>query len=83
MNFNPVGDRVLVEPLKEEAVSTSGIVLAEKKEKPDVGVIIIGTKNCPAGNKILFSKFGFDELTLEGKVYYVVSENCILGYFTD
>lgn len=83
MKFVPVSDRVLVLPLKERVVETaSGILLAENKEKPDIGTIVVGDDRYQEGAKVLFSKFGFDEVSIDGVIHYVVSKNCILGYFT-
>lgn len=82
MNFKPVNNRILVKPVNEEVATASGILLQEKKEKPDIGIVIEGSERYPAGCKVLFSKFGFDEVLLEGKAHFVVSEDCILGYFT-
>jgi len=31
------------------------------------------------GNKVVFSKYGFDELKVEDKEYFIVSENSILA----
>ena len=82
MKFTPVSDRVLVLPDKSEQTTASGILLAENKEKPDIGIIVVGDEKYQEGARVLFSKFGFDEVSIEGVVHYVVSKNCILGYFT-
>lgn len=79
-------------------MSPSGIIIPEtaKKEKPEQGIVIaVGTgkwnedadKRIPAevkvGDKIVFSKYGFDDIKIDNKDYYIVSEASILGIFTN
>ena len=65
-----------------------------KKEKPEQGVVIAvgpgkfdedGEKRIPVdvkvGDHIVFSKYGYDELKVDGKEYYIVGETSILGVF--
>jgi chaperonin GroES len=91
----PLGDRVLIKPLTPEEMgnkSPSGIIIPETvdKEKPEKGkVIAVGEgrledgKRIPVavkvGDRVVFSKYGYDELKVEGIEYYVVSENNILA----
>ena len=75
-------------------VSASGIIIPDtaKKEKPEQGIVIAvgagkwdedGEKRIPmevkVGDRVVFSKYGFDELKFENKEYYIVSESGILG----
>jgi chaperonin GroES len=75
-------------------VSASGIIIPDsaKKEKPEQGVVIaVGLgkwdedgKNRIAmevkvGDRIIFSKYGFDEVKMNGVEYFVVSESNILA----
>ena len=77
-------------------VSASGIIIPEtaKKEKPEQGVVIaVGpgkwdedgekriTMEVKEGDRVVFSKYGFDELKIENKEYFIVSESSILGIF--
>lgn len=77
--------------------SPSGIIIPDsaKKEKPEQGVVIAvgpgkwdedGEKRIPMevkeGDRVVFSKYGFDELKFEDKEYYIVAESSILGIFT-
>lgn len=95
----PLGDRVIVRPLKEDefgAVSPSGIIIPDtaKKEKPEQGVVIAvgpgrydedGEKRIPVGvsvgDRIIFSKYGYDEIKLDNNEYFIVGESSILGIF--
>ena len=76
--------------------SASGIIIPDtaKKEKPEQGVVIAvgqgkwdedGEKRIPLdvkiGDKVVFSKYGYDEVKVEGKEYYIVAEGSILGVF--
>lgn len=75
-------------------VSASGIIIPEtaKKEKPEQGVIVAigpgkwdedGEKRIPLevklGDKVVFSKYGFDEVKMTDQEYYIVSESNILA----
>ena len=76
-------------------VSASGIILpssAIDKEKQGQGVIVAvgdgkwnedGDKKIAmqvkVGDKIVFSKYGFDEIRVDNNEYYIVSESSILA----
>ncbi len=75
-------------------VSASGIIIPDtaKKEKPEQGVVIavgLGKWNedgdkrismeIKVGDRVVFSKYGYDEIKIENKEYFIVSENSILG----
>ena len=77
-------------------MSPSGIIIPEtaKKEKPEQGMVIaVGEgkwdaesgKRIPMevkiGDKIVFSKYGFDEIKYQNQDFYIVSEQSILGIF--
>lgn len=92
MNIQPLGDRVLVEPLKEEQTTKGGIIIPDTaKEKPQQGkVIAVGTgKLDDSGNKIPFNvkkgdtvlmpKYGGTEVKIDGKEYQIMREEDILG----
>lgn len=79
------------------AVSASGIIIPEtaKKEKPEQGVVVAvgeGKWNedgdarikmeVKEGDRVVFSKYGFDEVKVEDKEFFIVSESSILGIFT-
>lgn len=92
MKIQPLGDRVLVEPLKEEEVKKGGIIIPDSaKEKPTEGkVIAIGTGklddsgkkipfNVKPGDKVLMPKYGGTEVKFDGKEYQIMREEDILG----
>jgi chaperonin GroES len=93
MNFQPLSNHLFLEPLEEEKVTKGGIVLPEtaEKEKPMQGKVIAvgpGKRNdkgeiqpmsVKVGDKVLFKKYGPDEVELEGKKYLVGEEDDILA----
>jgi chaperonin GroES len=91
----PLGDRVLVRPgLADEAKKTkSGIIIPDtvNKERPEQGeVIAVGEgritddgKLIPVkikvGDRVLFSKYGPDEIKIEDVEYYILREEAVLA----
>ena len=78
-------------------LSASGIIIPDtaKKEKPEQGIVVAvgagkwnedGDKrmgmDVAVGDKVVFSKYGYDEVKVDGKEYFIVSESSILGVFT-
>ena len=93
MKIQPLGDRVLVEPVKEEnEVKKGGIIIPDTaKEKPTQGkVIAIGTGkldekgnkipfNVKKGDTVLMPKYGGTEVKIDEKEYQIMREEDILG----
>lgn len=83
MTLKPLNNRILVRPDSQEEKTQFGILLAkETQEKPTTGTVVIGNKEVYKDAKILFSKFGYDEVIIEKETFYVISEQNILGIFT-
>lgn len=92
MRIRPLGDRVLIEPLREEK-RRGGIILPDtvEKERPEKGKIIaVGPgkidnngKKIPMsvkkGDKILFTKYGPNEIKIDDKEYLIAREEDILA----
>lgn len=94
-NVLPIGDRVLVRPFEEselESKTASGIIIPEtvEKDKPEQGeVIAVGEgkyddgvlvpMRVKEGDKVIFSKFGYDEVKIEGEEFYILREDNILA----
>ena len=96
MKIQPLADRVMVEPQKEEEVKKGGIIIPDTaKEKPTTGkVIAIGTgkldedgKKIPfsvkVGDKVLMPKYGGTEVKMNDKDYQIMREEDILGIITE
>ena len=79
--FKPSNNRVLVRPEEIKTQTASGIILPDSKELPVKGTVVVGNKDINEGDKILFSKFGYDEVEIDTEKYYVVSDFNILGIF--
>ena len=93
VSIKPLGDRYLVEPVKEEQKSKGGIILPDSvsKEKPEEGKIVaVGTgkmsdegKIVPLtlkkGDRVLFTKYAPHDIKVEGKDYLVIKEEDILA----
>ena len=86
--FKPLGLRVLVERVEEEAKTASGIIIPDNaKEKPLEAKVIAVSKeveddeNLPinAGDTIVFAKYSGTEITVNGKEYLVLNTDDILG----
>ena len=88
----PLGNRVLVEPMSVEEKTISGIILPDTidKEKPVQGkVVAVGGgkfddgKRVPmtvkSGDIVVFSKYGYDEVKIKEKEYYIIEEDKILA----
>ncbi|MFH1769380.1 MAG: co-chaperone GroES [Parcubacteria group bacterium] len=90
--IKPMGDRYLIEPMKEEK-KKGGIILPETitKEKPEEGKIVaVGTgkldengKRIPLtlkkGEKVLFTKYAPHDVKIGEKEYLIVREEDILA----
>lgn len=93
MAIRPLGDQVLVKPVKEQEVTASGIVLpdtADKEKKAEGEVIAVGPgklmKNgerqpmdVKVGDMVLFKKWGGNEVEFDGEEYKIVSQEDILA----
>ena len=91
MKVRPLGDRILVEPLEAEQKTASGIIIPDTaKEKPQQGKVVaigsgkmVGDKKVPlevkVGDKVMFSKYGGDEIKVEGKELKILQESDILA----
>lgn len=91
MNIQPLGPRVLVEPIEEKEQCKGGIFIPDAaKEKPTEGkVIAIGKKrdedgkeiafDVAVGDTVLMPKYGGTEVKIDGKAFQIVREEDLLG----
>ena len=89
----PLGDRLIVEPLKQEEKTASGIILPETaKEKPQEGTVIaVGPgrrdedgdrvpMDVSEGDRVLYAKYAGTEVKLESdKKVLILKESDILA----
>ncbi|MFY9484353.1 MAG: co-chaperone GroES [Patescibacteria group bacterium] len=90
-NLKPIGDKILVRPIDSEGLTKSGIVLPDTaKEKPQEGeVLAVGSgkfedgKRIPLevkkGDRVIFAKYGGDEIKLNGEELKIISESDVLA----
>lgn len=93
MNIKPLSDHILIEPIKEEEKTKTGILLPEtaEKERPEQGRIIAvgpGRKTSAGkvialevkpGDKVLFTKYGPNEIKVENREYLIAKQEDILA----
>ncbi len=88
MKLKPLGDRVIVKPLKDEEVTKSGIVLPDtvEKEKKEQGEIIsigngekIAKLGLTVGDKVLFGKYSGEDVKVGEVEYKVLKEEDVLA----
>ncbi len=92
MNIKPLSDHILIEPIKEEEKTKAGILLPDtaEKERPEQGrVIAVGPGQKRAGkviplevkpgDKVLFTKYGPNEIKVGDKEYLIAKEEDILA----
>ncbi|HEY5411876.1 MAG TPA: co-chaperone GroES [Caulobacteraceae bacterium] len=92
MAFRPLGDRVVIRRVEEEAKTKGGIIIPDTaKEKPQEGeVIAVGPgardedgkrveMDVKAGDRILFGKWSGSEVKIDGEELLIMKESDILG----
>jgi len=84
MKVTPLGERLLIKPIKEEKKTEGGIVLPDSaKEKPmKAEVIAIGKVedlDLKVGDKVIFSKYAGTEIKIEDEDYIIIDASDILA----
>ena len=86
MKIEPIDDRLLIEPLEMEDTTESGIIIPDTaKEKPIMGkVIAVGNDEnlkelFKEGDKILFAKYGGEDISLGSQEYKIVQRADVLA----
>ena len=92
INLKPLGDRVVVEPVEQEEMTASGLVLPETaKEKPQKGVIMAAGPGArddegkrvgldvSVGETVLFAKYAGTEFKVDGKKLLILKESDLLA----
>ncbi len=92
-NIHPLFDNILIKPLEAETKTASGILLPDNaKEKPQMGEIMaVGqgvmddgeiVKNSilvKVGQKVMYKKWGGDEVKVDGQEMMIVKQSDILA----
>lgn len=86
MNFQPLGQRILVERVEESTTTASGIIIPDNaKEKPLSGKVLAISKEVDEegviklNDKVLFAKYSGTEVSLDKKDYLVLNLDDVLG----
>jgi len=92
MNLQPLEDRIVVRPAEAEEKTASGLVIPDTaKEKPQQGeVLAVGpgrrsehgeliTLDIAVGDKVVYSKYGGTEITIEGEDLLILAGRDILA----
>jgi chaperonin GroES len=92
IQFKPLGDRVLVEPVEEADSKKTGIYIPDTaREKPTEAIVRAlgcGKTNdegrripfdVKVGDRVLTSKYGGSEVKLDNKEYRILGSEDILG----
>lgn len=92
MKIVPLNEKIVVERLEADDRTAGGIILPDTaKEKPKQGkVISLGDgkllddgKRAPfqvkAGDRVLFSSYSGNEVTVDGKEYLIMTEEDVLA----
>ncbi len=91
--FKPLQNHIFIEAVTEDKKTKSGIVLPDsaEKEKPMIGTVVAvgpGKLNdkgermpmsLKVGDKVLFKKYGPDEVEMDNKKYLVGDEDDVLA----
>ncbi len=92
MHIRPLHDRVIVKRVESESATPGGIIIPDvAKERPIEGeVIAVGTGrilpdgavrplDVKAGDRVLFAKYGGNEIKLDGEEHLMLREEDILA----
>ena len=92
VKVEPLGDRVLVQPLEQKETKKGGIIIPDTaKEKPQEGKVISTGKgkvtdegkvlpmDVKAGDRILYGKYSGTEIKIDDLDYIIMHQDDILG----
>lgn len=92
MKLQPLGGRVIVEPIEQDETTAGGIILPETaKEKPQEGKILAAgpgdrdedgeriPMEVQVGDKVLYAKYSGTEVKVDGKKLLILRESDILA----
>ena len=92
MNLKPLGDRLVIKPVEQEDVTSSGIFLPETaKEKPQQGKVVAAGPGArkESGERIaldvqvddlvLYAKYAGTTIKLDGQEYLILKETDVLA----
>jgi chaperonin GroES len=91
-NLQPLGDRIVVKPIKKEEMTKGGIFIPDTaKEKPQEGeVVAVGpgrmtddgkhiAMDLKVGDQVIYSKYGGSEIKIDNIEMIILRESDILA----
>jgi chaperonin GroES len=86
INLQPLGNRVLIQPLDQESKTASGLLLPETaKEKPQTGLVVaVGDDEeikLKVNDTVLFAKYSGTEFKMDGAEYLLLESSDVLAKF--
>lgn len=93
-SVKPLGSRVLIKPFTKEELTKKnsfGIILPDSgKEKSEQGIVVaVGpgeyrdgvfvSVSLNVGDKVAFSKYGYEDINIDGEEHYLIKEENILA----
>jgi len=92
MNLKPLGDRLVIKPIEQEDVTSTGIFLPETaKEKPQQGKVIAAgpgarkesgdriALDVAVNDTVLYAKYAGTSIKLDGQEYLILKETDVLA----
>jgi chaperonin GroES len=92
VKYQPLADRVIVQPIEREEVTRGGIILPDTaKEKPQEGkVLAVGpgrlsedgkriAMDVAVGDVVIYTRYGGTEIKVEGEELIILRESDILA----
>src|SRR5690348_3728531 len=92
LSITPLSDRIVVEPKSREEVSAGGIIIPDtaSREKPEQGTVVavgpgrydngqLVPMTVKVGDSVLFSKYGYDDVKVDGVEYLILPESSVLA----
>jgi chaperonin GroES len=95
VKLEPLGDRLIIEPIEQEEMTASGIVLPESaKEKPQRGRVIAAgpgrvedgkrvAMEVKEGDTVIYARYAGTEYKLNDKKYLILAEKDVLARMTE
>ncbi len=92
INLKPLDDRIVVEPVEAEEVTSGGIVLPDTaKEKPQRGTVLAvgpgklldngkrGEVSVAVGDEVIYGKYSGSDIELDGRDIKILRESDVLA----
>jgi chaperonin GroES len=92
MNIRPLYDRLVVRRIEQKETIQSGIIIPDTaKEKPQEGEVVAAGRgkrledgtvvslDVKVGDRILFGKYGGNDIKIDGEEYLILREDEVLG----